>query len=427
MVGTTGPTPARKTRPDHRLTLRARQYVEDRVWPRDPRSLPCDREQGVEYRPGLNATGSLAERMGAAFAGATRAHVGVAYAKASGVANLLRLDPPRGSRAVVGLGFGLTDPLAVEQLEQAGLDVRVVPDSRELAASQFHPKLYLVERPGSLTALSGSANLTAAGWRTNVEQFEELTVADPSDQAETQRARFELVWDHGVPVDLLRRDGGWERYRQRARDRRLLDREDKRRLARLHATTGQLVGQLARRATRRAPGYIGITNDEWWELQLNLRDQTDRALFWRRNVKDFRALATGGVFFHLVKDSHAPEHHRAIRGYSIYPGEYEVGDAQALHRRFGLLLGVHSLSELHHRLDLQPGSPIGVIHLESLIELDRPVTLEELRANGIEFARNIVSGKTLDLEQVATVFELGGLGVPDDVALAAERSAQYED
>jgi hypothetical protein len=33
-----------------------------------------------------------------------------------------------------------------------------------------------------------------------------------------------------------------------------------------------------------------------------LRDEADRALFWRRNTKAFRALADGGVFFHLVKD-----------------------------------------------------------------------------------------------------------------------------
>ena len=374
----------------------------------------------MQYRPGLNATGTLAERMTAACAGATRLHVGVAYAKSSGVSHLLRLQPPQGSRAVVGLGFGLTDPLAVEQLEQSGFDVRVVPDGASLAASQFHPKLYLVDRPGQLVAFSGSANLTGPGWTTNVEQFEELALSDPSEAADQQRQRFELVWEYGEELRLLRRDGEWERYRQRARDRRLLDREDRRRLTRLHASTGQLIGRLARRDTRQAPGYVGITNDEWWELQLALRDQTDRALFWRRNTKDFRALATGGVFFHLVKDASVPEELRAIRGYSIYPGEYEVEDARDLHRRFGLLLGVHSLPELYARLHLEPGASIGVIHLESLMEFDRAVTLEELRANGIDFAQNIVSGKRLTLEEVATVFELGGLGVPGDVTLVAE-------
>jgi hypothetical protein len=245
-------------------------------------------------------------------------------------------------------------------------------------------------------------------------------VTDPSGDADRQRERFETVWEHGTSLSLLRRSGDWEMYRQRARDRRLLEREDRKRLTQLHATTGQLIGRLARRGTRRSPGYIGITNDEWWELQLQLRDQTDRALFWRRNTNDFKALATGGIFFHLVKDPTVPEEYRAIRGYSIYSGDYEVGNARDLYRRSGVLLGVTSLAELYQRLNLQPGAAIGVIHLEALTELDRPVTLEELRANGIAFARNIVSGRSLSLEAVATVFELGGLGVTEEIRLAAE-------
>lgn len=54
----------------------------------------------------------LAERMREVLRGARRMHVGVAYAKTSGVSNLLRFSPPAGSRAVVGLRFecGLTEP-----------------------------------------------------------------------------------------------------------------------------------------------------------------------------------------------------------------------------------------------------------------------------------------------------------------------------
>jgi HKD family nuclease len=377
----------------------------------------------MRYAPGLNQQVALHSRMRAAFDGAQRVHIAAAYAKSSGTSKLLQLDPPQGSRAVVGLGFGISDPLAVEQLDDAGIDVRVVADG-SVSASTFHPKLYLVERRGELRTISGSANLTGPGWTTNVEQFEELTFPDPSTEADGQRERYELVWEHGTPLSLLRRSGDWDRYRQRARDRRLLEREDRRRLTRLQASTGQLIGSLARRSTRASPGYIGITNGDWWELQLHLRDQTDRALFWRRNTKGFKALATGGVFFHLVKDRSVPEELRAIRGYSVYPGDYEVGLAAELFRRYGRLLGVGDLHQLHQRLNIQPGAQIGVIHLESITEFDRPVTLDELRANGISFAQNIVSGRSLSLEEVATVFELGGLGVPDDVLMAAEDGAE---
>lgn len=376
----------------------------------------------MRYTPGLNQQLALQERMREALDGARRIHLATAYARSSGTSKLLQLVPPRGSRAVLGLGFGISDPLAIDQLDDAGIEVRVVPDGA-IAASSFHPKLSLVERRGELRTISGSANLTGPGWTTNVEQFEELTFPDPSAQADRQRERYELIWEHGVPLSLLRRTGDWDRYRQRARDRRLLEREDRRRLTRLQASTGQLVGSLARRSTRAAPGYLGITNDDWWQLQLHLRDQTDRALFWRRNTKGFKALATGGVFFHLVKDPSAPEELRAIRGYSIYPGDYEVGFAAELFRHYGRLLGVGDLHELHERLSIPPGGQIGVIHLASLTELDRPVTLDELRANGVAFARNIVSGRSLSLEEVATVFELGGLGVGDGVLLAAEHRA----
>ena len=53
------------------------------------------------------------------------------------------------------------------------------------------------------------------------------------------------------------------------------------------------------------------------------------------------------------------------------------------------------------------------------------MTLLELRDNGVAFARNIVSGRGLSLAEVATLFELGGLGVPDRQMLAAEGAEPY--
>lgn len=105
----------------------------------------------MRYAPGLNQQVALQTRMRAAFDGAQRVHIAAAYAKSSGTSKLLQLEPPRGSRAVVGLGFGISDPLAVEQLDDAGIDVRVVADGA-VSASTFHPKLYLVERHGTCQA-----------------------------------------------------------------------------------------------------------------------------------------------------------------------------------------------------------------------------------------------------------------------------------
>jgi HKD family nuclease len=152
----------------------------------------------MDYLPYLNEQTALLERLGAALEGADRLEFAVAYARSSGAGQLLSLDVPSGSRAVVGLGFGLSDPIAVEHLADVGLDVRCVIDSTTVSATQFHPKLYMASRPRCLTVLSGSANLTGGGLASNVEQYEELTFNDPSPAADRQRARFETLWDYGI-------------------------------------------------------------------------------------------------------------------------------------------------------------------------------------------------------------------------------------
>jgi hypothetical protein len=153
--------------------------------------------------------------------------------------------------------------------------------------------------------------------------------------------------------------------------------------------------------------------------------EVDTPSRYHPGLNDFRALEPGGVMFHLVKDPCAPEELRAVRGFSTCQGTYEVDNATPAFRRHGALLGVTTITELHERLDIAPGAPIGIIHLHDLTEFERPVTLLELRANGVGFTRNIVSGRRLSLAEVATLFELGGLGVPDERLLAAERGEPY--
>lgn len=374
-------------------------------------------EDGTDYRPGLNQRTPLGERLGEALRSARGFDLAVAYAKSSGVGELLRSDVPRPSRAVVGLGFGLTDPHAVEQLEGSGVEVRAVAHPTDLETSQFHPKLYLVTRPSELVVFSGSSNLTAGGLRHNVEQYEELAFPDPSRDSDAQRERFEELWGYGMALGDLRRAGEWEAYRQRARDRRRLEVEDRRRLLHLHATAGRLVGRLAQRETRRAPAYLGITHPDWWEQQLAQRAVADRALFWRRGTTDFKALAAGGIFFHLVPAPSGVEEERAVQGFSVYPNDYDVTTVEDAWRRYGELLGVRSVGQIYDRLGIESGRLIGVIHLEQVTELDRPVMLEELRGRGVPFQKNIQSGRTLTLEEVAVIFELGGLDLdtPSDV------------
>jgi hypothetical protein len=103
----------------------------------------------MRYEPGLNQRVALQNRMREAFSGARRLHLEATYASSSGTSKLLQLEPPRGSRAVVDLGFGISDPLAVEELKDAGIDVWGIADGA-VSASALHPKLYLAERAGEL-------------------------------------------------------------------------------------------------------------------------------------------------------------------------------------------------------------------------------------------------------------------------------------
>jgi hypothetical protein len=133
------------------------------------------------------------------------------------------------------------------------------------------------------------------------------------------------------------------------------------------------------------------------------------------------------VAYGLISNVEQYEELRSVMGYSVYPGTYEVGAPPDRWRRYSQLLGVHAPGEIYERLEVRSGRLIGVIHLEQLTELDRPVPLAELRANGVAFAPNIVSGRAaLTLEEVAIVVELGGLGASGSIAAAADASEPYD-
>lgn len=59
-----------------------------------------------------------------------------------------------------------------------------------------------------------------------------------------------------------------------------------------------------------------------------------------------------------------------------------------------------------------------------MTEFDRPVTLEELRANGVPFHRSIQRGRYLELAEIIPLLELGGLGV-GTFPLAAEERREW--
>jgi hypothetical protein len=141
---------------------------------------------------------------------------------------LRRAGLPQRSRFVIGTGFGLTEPEAVEELDEKGAAVRIVIGSQllDVGASAFHPKLYLVRRNDELIVFSGSANLTGGGLQNNVEQYEELRVPLGSPVAATHAQRFASLFDLGHRLSELRESGAWEAYRSFANLRRAREKSD---------------------------------------------------------------------------------------------------------------------------------------------------------------------------------------------------------
>jgi HKD family nuclease len=142
----------------------------------------------------LNHQSSLLERLGRKLPRASRFDVAVAFASATGARRLLRLGLPPSTRVVIGLGFAISDPAAIEALSDAGAEVQLVFDRAET----FHPKLYLITRPEELVVFSGSGNLTGGGLGTNIEQYEELTFTAAVTRR-IQSARFTALWEMGEP------------------------------------------------------------------------------------------------------------------------------------------------------------------------------------------------------------------------------------
>jgi hypothetical protein len=86
----------------------------------------------------MNQPAPLGRTLAAHLGGATHLDVAVAYVKESGTKQLLRSGLPPNARFLVGIGFGLTDPSAVEELVRAGAEVRLFLGGGGHRPESFH-------------------------------------------------------------------------------------------------------------------------------------------------------------------------------------------------------------------------------------------------------------------------------------------------
>ena len=127
------------------------------------------------------------------FRQARKADLVIAYVQQSGVSLLKKYITSTSCevRLVCSFDMEITDPLAVKQLMDMGVTVKIYQAPR----GTLHTKLWLFEDAnGKHDCLIGSANLSAAALRDNVEAGVLITSARDQKSVDDARNAFDLVW-----------------------------------------------------------------------------------------------------------------------------------------------------------------------------------------------------------------------------------------
>ena len=138
-------------------------------------------------------------------ASSSETFMATAYVRRSGVDlitdELKQLCQAGGSaRVLTTFDFGLTEPEALEQLEDLGARVRVA----QLDDRAYHPKIYLGRSNTTHRVLVGSANLTACGLLKNVEASVSLSGDGAASVYTDAVEALETLWSSGEAHDLPR-------------------------------------------------------------------------------------------------------------------------------------------------------------------------------------------------------------------------------
>ena len=129
------------------------------------------------------------------FRQAHRADLVIAYVQESGVSLLKKYiaNTNREVRLVCSFDMEITDPLAVKQLMDMGVTVKIYQAPR----GTLHAKLWLFEyASGEQSCLIGSANLSAAALRDNVEAGVLITSERDRQFVDKAREAFDFVWNN---------------------------------------------------------------------------------------------------------------------------------------------------------------------------------------------------------------------------------------
>lgn len=145
-------------------------------------------------------------------------------------------------------------------------------------------------------------------------------------------------------------------------------------------------------------GYIGITDNDWFEFIS--KKSIRRVNFWRKG-KSFKALNKGDLFFFLKKNKHKEKGERKVVGYGVFE-KFEVLSIEESWNLYGEGNGYSNISSFRNKIEQMynlegQNVQIGSIILDDVIIFNNPIYLSYV---DIEFANSIVSGKIISKEDV---------------------------
>ena len=139
------------------------------------------------------------------FKTAEKIDLAVSYIQQSGVSTLKELIAQVGSniRLVCSFDMDITDPLAVKELLDMGVEVRIYQAQR----GTLHAKLWLFEHgPGRWNCIVGSANLSANALRENMEVGVLIKQDDNRQAINEALGVFNFIWDNDKCRDVTDED-----------------------------------------------------------------------------------------------------------------------------------------------------------------------------------------------------------------------------
>lgn len=238
----------------------------------------------------------MADRLGEDLRDARGLSIAVAYAKQSALGTVdlegwARED--RTLRLVAGTDFALTELRLLRRLEpRPGVACRVF---HSLTGSNFHPKLYVIDKPDRRIAYIGSSNLTLGGLRGNIEANVRIEAALSTREAKEPIAMFTDLFESEFSTPLTAEfEARYNELQEQQRATTVVREFDGHAVGRLRAAEALLVAQ--HRATVAARRQLLVVTPDNYALCMRHRT------WGHQHEHEIKAYQPGDVlFFHVTE------------------------------------------------------------------------------------------------------------------------------